>query len=197
MNAADAASSTESTDPEAELMARIAAGDEGEPLGRLIDRYSRPLFGLGMRLLGDRGAAEELVQDSFTRVWRSAGSYDPQRGSVRTFVYTLARRAAIDLHRRSARAPNPVEPGAVDQPLGHEPGVPDDFERLLTGMEVRGAMDSLSAPHLEVLELFYDEGLTQRQISERLGVPLGTVKTRAYHALRALRGQLEGRGLDV
>lgn len=177
-------------------MARIAGGEHGDPLKQLIDRYSRPLFGLGLRLLGDRGMAEELVQDSFVRVWRSAGRFDPERGSVRTFVYMIARRAAIDLQRRAARVPIPIDPEPPDG-AGREGGGPDAFEQLVTGIEVRDAMSSLSPAHREALELFYDRGFSQRQISERTGVPLGTVKTRTYHALRALRTELEGRGFDV
>jgi RNA polymerase sigma-70 factor, ECF subfamily len=186
-----------SADPEVHLMSRVAAGDAGDPLGELIGRYSRPLFGLGLRLLGDRGLAEELVQDSFVRIWRNAHSFDPERGSVRTFVYTIARRAAIDLQRRSKRVPLPVEPNPADRALGTDPAAADPFERLLVGIEVRDAMAALSGAHREVLELYYDAGLTQRQIAERLGVPLGTVKTRTYHALRAMRAELEGRGFDV
>lgn len=192
-----AAAAAVSNDPEVALMSRIAAGEQGDALERLIERYSRPLYGLGMRLLGDKGMAEELVQDSFVRVWRSAPSFDAERGSVRTFVYTIARRAAIDLQRRSNRVPVPVELAADDRPVGQETGVPDSFDRLLTRLEVREAMSTLSDPHREVIELFYDDGLSQREIAERIDVPLGTVKTRTYHALRALRSQLEERGLDV
>ncbi len=186
-----------SADPEVELMSRIADGELGEPLGQLIGRYSRPLFGLGMRLLGDRGMAEELVQDSFVRLWRNAHSFDPERGSVRTFVYTIARRAAIDLQRRAKRVPVPLDPDPVERALGTDPAAPDAFERLLVGIEVRDAMTSLSSAHREVLELAYDRGLSQRQIADRLGVPLGTVKTRTYHALRAMRAELDQRGFDV
>ncbi len=178
-------------------MSRVAAGESGEALGLLIERYSRPLYGLGMRLLGDRQMAEELVQDSFVRVWRSASSYDAELGSVRTFVYTIARRAAIDMHRRSQRVPAPVELAEGDEPPGYEAGLPDRFEQLITGMEVREAMTALSDSHRQVLEMFYDEDLRQWEIADRLGVPLGTVKTRTYHALRALRSELEERELDV
>lgn len=178
-------------------MSRVAAGESGEALGLLIERYSRPLYGLGMRLLGDRQMAEELVQDSFVRVWRSASSYDADRGTVRTFVYTIARRAAIDMHRRSQRVPMPVELSDNDSMIGQETGAPDSYERLVDGIEVREAMDTLSEAHREVLELSYDQDLPQKEIAERLGVPLGTVKTRVYHALKALRAELEERGLDV
>lgn len=150
-----------------------------------------------MRLLGDKGMAEELVQDSFVRVWRSASSYDSERGSVRTFVYTIARRAAIDLQRRSNRVPVPVELAEGDRPVGQEAGAPDSYDRLLTKLEVREAVATLSDAHREVIELYYDSRLTQREIAARIDAPLGTVKTRTYHALKALRAELEGRGLDV
>jgi len=191
------AASAVAIDAEVALMSRVASGESGEALGHLIERYSRPLYGLGMRLLGDRQMAEELVQDSFVRVWRSASSYDETKGSVRTFVYTIARRAAIDMQRRTQRVPIPVELADDDTTVGHEAGMPDSFERLVNGIEVREAMTTLSEAHREVLELSYDEDLPQKEIAERLGVPVGTVKTRTYHALRALRTELEERGLDV
>lgn len=178
-------------------MSRVAAGENGEALGLLIERYSRPIYGLGVRLLGDRQMAEDLVQDSFVRVWRSADAYDSSRGTVRTFIYTIARRAAIDIQRRSSRAPLPVELAENDTTVGFEAGLPDRYEQLVNSIEVREAMDTLSDDHREVLQLFYIEDLPQREIADRLSVPLGTVKTRTYHALRALRTELEQRGLDV
>jgi RNA polymerase sigma-70 factor, ECF subfamily len=173
---------------EARLLALVAAGDRDEPLVELYGRYARRVYGLGLRLLGDRGLAEELVQETFLRLWRSAPRFDPARSSVRTFVFTLARRAAIDLRRRR-RAP-------LDHPRQPGPPVDDgDFEALLVSLDVRDALEELTPKHREVLELHYRGDLTQRQISERLGVPVGTVKTRAYHALRALKGRLEERDL--
>lgn len=175
---------------DADLMLRIAAGDRSDALETLVARYSSAIFGLGMRLHSDRGTAEELVQDTFVRLWRSAERYDPERGSVRTFVYAIARRAAIDQRRRVASRPLPTvealdETGDDDEP----------YERLMTGLEVRAALGTLSDKHRVTLELFYDEDLSGPQIAERLQIPLGTVKTRAHHALRALRKELEVRGV--
>jgi len=82
---------------DAKLIARVAAGDLGHPLEELYDRYAARLHGLGLRLLGDPGLAEELVQETFVRLWQSADRYDPKRGSVPSFVFTIARRLAIDL----------------------------------------------------------------------------------------------------
>ena len=161
----------------------------------MIDRYSGVLYGFALRILGDRGMAEELVQDTFVRLWRSASRFDPDRGTVRTFIYAIARNAAVDLRRRAASRPLPATGHHVG--LGDVPAADEPFESLMLGFEVREAMKALSAKHRETLELAYDEDLTQRQIADRLGIPLGTVKTRAHHALRALRSELEGRGLAV
>ena len=175
---------------EAALVARVAAGDRGEPLAALYDRYARRLYGLGVHVLGDHGLAEELVQETFVRLWRSSGRYDPARASVRTFLFTLARRAAIDLHRRRAARPQTA-------PLHEHDALSSDdaFEQLLLGLDVRTALDALSPKHREVLELHVLAGLTQAQVAERLELPLGTVKTRTFYALRALRDELRERDL--
>lgn len=175
------------------MVARIAAGERGEPLEALVDAYSARLFALGMKMLGDRGMAEELVQDTFVRIWRSAGRYDSGRGTVRTFVYAVARNAAIDLQRRAASRPLP---SAVEIEDGEGDGE-EQFERLILGLELRAAMEALSDKHRDTLVLYYEEDLTQPQIAQRLQVPLGTVKTRAHHALRALRKEMEVRGLGA
>ena len=172
---------------EAELLALIASGDTGEPLRRLYDRYERRLFGLGIHLLRERGLAEELVQETWTRVWRSASRFDPDRGTARTFIYTIARRVAVDLWRRPSSRPFSVE-------LEDAGAVEARADEILLAVTVRDAMTSLSPAHREVLELVYDEDLKLAEIAARLGVPLGTVKTRAHHALRALRRALEERG---
>lgn len=174
---------------EAHLLALVAGGDRGKPLEELYDRYARRVFGLGLRLLDDPGLAEDLVQETFVRLWRSAHRFDPAKGSVRTFLFTLARRSAVDLWRRGRRNSSPLGP-APEQAAGE-----DAFEELLLGLDVRAALDELSVKHREVLELHYDCGLTQQQISDLLTIPLGTVKTRTYHALRALKEQLADRGL--
>ena len=174
---------------EAELLALVAAGDTGEPLRRLYDRYERRLYGLGVHLLREPGLAEELVQETRTRGWRSASRFDPDRGTPRTFIFTIARRVAVDLWRRpSSRTLHPE--------LENAGAIEARTDAVLLAVTVRDAMTSLSPAHREVLELVYDEDLKLAQIAERLGIPLGTVKTRAHHALRALRCALEERGWD-
>ena len=189
MDSISTAASMRVAGEEARLLALVASGDRDEPLAELYGRYARRVYGLGLRLLGDRGLAEDLVQETFLRLWRSAPRFDPGRATVRTFLFTIARRAAIDLWRRC---------GDRLEAVGYEiePLVDDDaFEALLVSLDVREALDELSAKHHEVLELHYRGDLTQQQISEQLDVPLGTVKTRTYHALRALKRKLEEREL--
>ena len=181
--AADAAAARE-----AELLDAVAAGDRGAPLKELYHRYEGRLYGLGLRLLGDAGLAEELVQETFLRLWRSADRYDRERGAPSTFIFTIARRLAIDLWRRPSSRP-------FAESTDDAPG-PDAVERVIVQLTVRDALDSLSDAQREVLELSYDRDLKQSEIAERLGIPLGTVKTRTYHALRSLKLALEERSVD-
>ncbi len=182
-------------DEEARLLARVAAGDDGEALVNLYRRYETPLYRLGLRLLRDEGMAEELVQDTFVRLWRSAPRFDPGRGSVRTFVFVIAHAAASDLRRRAASRPLDLgRTGEVEEPQATAEAV-DAVDQLLLGIAVGEALDSLSAIHGSVLRLYFEEDLTQPQIADRLGIPLGTVKTRTHHALRALRRELQERAV--
>lgn len=177
---------------EAALVARVAAGDSDDPMVALYERYGSRLYGLGMRLLGgDSGMAEEMVQETFVRLWRSAERFDPSQGSVKTFTFMLARRVAIDLRRRAAARP----PQSQAADAGHQVDDDQTFEQLIVGLDVRDALSSLSSKHREILELHCDGDLTQERIAERLGIPLGTVKTRTYYGLRALKLELEERGL--
>ena len=174
---------------EADLLARVASGDAGEPLRSLYRRYEGRLYGLGLRLLGDPGLAEELVQETFVRVWQGADRFDPARGSVRGLVFTIARRVAVDLWRRPSSRAFGAEPPelAVDDVAS---------DQVLLSITVRDAMMSLSPAHREVLELVYDDDMRLADVAERLEVPLGTAKTRAHYALHALRAALTERGWD-
>ena len=171
---------------DAELLGAVADGDRGDPLRELYRRYASRVYGLGVQLLSERGLAEELVQETFVRVWRNAGRFDPARGSPATFIFTIARRLAIDLWRRPSSRPIEIDP---------PPPSEDHVDRLVVGLGVRDALDSLTEPHRQVLELSYRDHLKQGEIAEKLGIPLGTVKTRTYHALRSLRSALEERGI--
>src|SRR6266487_3574883 len=172
---------------EAALLTAVGRGDRDRSLPELYRRYERRLFGLGIRLLGDPGLAEELVQETFLRLWRTADRFDPLRGTAATFILSIARHLAIDLWRRPSSRPVhplPDAPAAVEETI----------DRLLLQLAVRDALDSLPPAHREVLELSYRADLTQAEVASRLRIPLGTVKSRAYHALRAFRRAVDERG---
>lgn len=174
---------------DARLLMGVVSGHPPDAIDQLYQRYSGRIYGFGVRLLGDRQLAEELVQETFVRLWRTAGSFDPGRGSVTAYVLTMARRIAIDLWRRPSS--RPFDPEPPDAPA---PG--DEVDAVLTSVAVSEAMATLSPQHREVLELSYHGDLTQADIAAVLGIPLGTVKTRCYYALRALKLALLERGVD-
>jgi RNA polymerase sigma-70 factor, ECF subfamily len=176
---------------EAALLGRVAAGDRGAPLEELYARYESRLYGLGVKLLGDQGLAEELVQETFVRLWQQARRFDPARGTVSSFLFAIARRIAVDLWRRPSS--RPFEPEQAEAAAG----AGDPLDGVLQSLAVRDAMQSLSAPHRQILELFYGQDRKQSEIAELLGLPLGTVKTRSYYALRALKLALQERGIDA
>jgi RNA polymerase sigma-70 factor, ECF subfamily len=163
------------------LVRRVASGDE-RALSGLYDRYAGLVYGTGIRYLGDRGTAEELVQDVFTSVWRNAAGFDPARASFATWVYRITRNRATDLIRRRKARVRTID----SEPL-FEPGETDPSGELSRNFDVAAALSRLSAVHREVLTLAYFHGFSQREISERTGTPLGTVKSRTTAALRALR----------
>ncbi len=153
----------------------------------LYDRYRRVAFGLAYRILDDGGAAEEAVQDAFLLVWQRAASFDPGRGSgVRAWLLTIVHNRAIDARRsRSRRARPGVDLAVVEGVLA----VPDAWGEVSRGLErdrVRSAVDALPSEQQRAIEMAYFEGLTHREIAERTGTPLGTVKGRLRLGLRKL-----------
>jgi RNA polymerase sigma-70 factor, ECF subfamily len=175
---------------DADLVAQIAGGNIDEPVAELYRRYGPRLYRFGVQLLGDSGLAEEMVQECFVRLWRTAGRFDINRGTVAGYLFVISRSIAADLRKRpSSRPLAPVEEGQL-------PAQPDDADRIVASLAVQDALDSLSPIHREVLMLVHGEGLTQTQIAKRLGLPLGTVKTRMFHGLRALKTALAERGYD-
>ncbi len=176
---------------EADLMAQVAAGDIGAPVAELYRRYGGRLYRFGVQALGNAGLAEEMVQECFVRLWRTAGRFDADRGTVAAYLFVIARSVAADVRKRpSSRPLVPVEDAQLPPQL-------DSVDRILERLMVRDALDSLSPAHREVLRLVHEDGLTQSQIAARLGLPLGTVKTRMFHGLRALRAALIERGFDA
>ena len=168
-----------------ELISRTGDGDRGA-FEVLYRRYSRPVFGLALRRLGDRGRAEDAVQETFASIWRAARSYRPERGPGAPWLYAVARNAIID--RSRARYEPPAE--APDE-ASPELGPPERVEAGWTAWRVHRALEELSPNERSVIELAYWSGLSQSEVAEYLGIPLGTVKTRTRAALAHLADQLE------
>ena len=179
-----AMATNEATD--GELIVRAGDGDRGA-FEVLYRRYARPVFGLALRRLGDRGRAEDAVQETFASVWRAARSYRPERGPGGPWLYAVARNAITD--RSRARNEPAVE--APDQE-SHEAGPPDRAEASWVAWRVHRALEELSQNERSVIELAYWGGLSQSEVADYLGIPLGTVKTRTRAALARLADVLEG-----
>jgi RNA polymerase sigma-70 factor (ECF subfamily) len=173
------------TPSDGELIERIGEGDRAA-FESLYARYARPIFALALRRLGDRGRAEDAVQEAFAAVWRSARTYRPERGAGAHWLYAVARNAIVD--RGRARGENPAEP--AEEPSA-EPGPPDVAESDWAAWRVHRAIGELPERERVVVELAYWGGLSQSEVAKRLGVPLGTVKTRTRSALSRLADLLE------
>ena len=164
------------------LLQRVAHSGDERALSELYDRYAGLIYGAGVRYLGDRVLAEDLVQDVFTSVWRSASRFDPARASFATWVYRITRNRATDLIRRR-RARVRTVGGVAHAEIGEE----DHTVELSRSFDVASALSLLSPAHREILTLAYFHGLSQSEISRRTDTPLETVKSRTTAALRALR----------
>jgi RNA polymerase sigma-70 factor (ECF subfamily) len=168
-----------------ELISRTADGDRGA-FDVLYRRYSRPVFGLALRRLGDRGRAEDAVLETFASIWRAARSYRPERGPGAPWLYAVARNAITD--RGRSRSEPPMD--APDSP-SLEAGPAERAESSWTAWRVHRALEELNTNERSVIELAYWSGLSQSEIAEFLNIPLGTVKTRTRAALARLAVLLE------
>jgi RNA polymerase sigma-70 factor (ECF subfamily) len=175
-----------------QLMTCLEGPEVGAALARLYDRYSRTVFGVGLKMLGDRSLAEELTQEVFLKVWHSSGTFDPSRGGFSTWLFRVTRSVALDLHRRRARKIRPLPEGDTHLAAVREDssGPQEIVDESWLSWRVSRALGALDPAHREVIELAYFGGLSQREISVRTGVPLGTVKTRTARAFRRLREDL-------
>lgn len=191
---------------DADLVAAVAAGSE-DALATLYDRHAPAIHAAALRLGGDRGVAEDVVQEVFLALWNRADSFDPDRGSLAAWLGTIARHRAVDRLRAAGRRPRLVTlPGPGDDPAGDaleralhaSPGTAgsaaDDPERALESAEARdaigAALAAMSEQERAVILLAYRDELSQSEIAATLGWPLGTVKTRTRRALGRLRAAL-------
>ena len=160
---------------------------------RLYDNFGRLVYSLIYRIVQDAGVAEDLVQETFLRVWNQAHAIDPSRGSPAAWVLTVARNRAIDWRRSVAGKP---DRGVWDNYAAERPGNFLDMEKVLIDSDraqrVRAAMKRLNENQRSVIEMAYFEGLSQTEMAGRTGQPLGTIKTWVRSALKNLREELAG-----
>lgn len=182
--------STETRVSDTDLIARFVWRDESA-LSEIYDRYSSALFGLALRVSGSRERAEEIVQDTFLKLWNNPKIFDPSRAALSTFLLTLVRNAAIDTLRRE-RFTTPLEdeegqplPIATDQisPL-------EQAELAADAKQIRNAMQALSEAHRQTVEFAYFRGASREEIASAMNVPVGTVKSRLKYALDKLKNVL-------
>jgi RNA polymerase sigma-70 factor, ECF subfamily len=167
-----------------EAVIALIARSDGSALAELYDRYGRIAYGLALRVMRDQALAEDAVQDAFLDVWRSAGRFRPERSKASTWILTLVHRRAVDLVRREERRRfEPLE--AAPEPSGE---ATDEIAWLgLERARVREALRQLPDQQREALGLAYFDGYTQTELAERLGEPLGTIKSRMFNGLTRLR----------
>jgi RNA polymerase sigma factor (sigma-70 family) len=175
------------------LVALVARRDEGA-LAALYDRFGRIAYGLALRVVRDSALAEDAVQEAFMTVWRNADRYMPERGKASSWILTFAHRRAVDLVRREER--RRAEP--LDDTHVEEQTPPPDEEAWLRlrRERVQQALRALPDQQREALELAYFGGFTQSELAERLGQPLGTIKSRMFTGLARLRELLEETELE-
>ncbi len=161
---------------EREVLERFRIGDESA-VKAIYDRFGGPVFALSMSILRDRGLAADATQQTFIKAWRAASTYDPER-SFAPWIYTIARRTAIDIYRKQSRA-RPSENIEIV-------ALPPNLETVWEIFEVRSALDQLPDDERHVVRLSHFEGLTHVEIAERLGIPVGTVKSRSHRAHQRL-----------
>lgn len=173
-----------SGDEDGALLRQVAQGDQ-EAFASLYDRYGAAALGLAIKICSDRALAEDVVQEAFVSMWQRASRFDPARGSVPSYLFATVHNKAVDAirHEESVRRRELGE-------LPADPGAETVVEAAWLGVRrsaVRSAVARLSAPQREALELAYFEGLTYSEVAKKLGIPLGTAKTRLRDGMIRLR----------
>jgi RNA polymerase sigma-70 factor (ECF subfamily) len=170
-----------------DVVTRFAAGDD-DAVRSVYREYGRLVYSVASRVLRDHTLAEEATQQTFVQAWRAARSFDPQR-ELAPWLVTIARRVAIDVHRREARrAHDSVEIVSASEPalVTEAPSA----EQIYDVWEVRHAVDALPGDEREIVRLQHLEGMTHQVIADRLGLPVGTVKSRSFRAHKRLAASL-------
>jgi len=163
------------------LVAAIRSGEQSA-MAALYDRYSSVVYSVALRVLGDTGAAEDILQEVFLQLWRNPGSFDASRGNLGAWLAVIARNRAID-GLRKRRPESDIE----DVVLSIEPDLADEADRARAAQKLRGLLGTMPAAQRAALEMAYFEGLTHTEIAAKTGEPLGTIKTRIRAGLTTLR----------
>jgi RNA polymerase sigma-70 factor, ECF subfamily len=177
-----------------EALVALAARSEQSALAELYDRYGRTAYGLALRIVRDQALAEDAVQDAFLTIWRTASRFVPERGKASTWILTLVHRRAVDTVRREQRRRTDSLERAAEPAVE---GVEEDAWLRLQRERVQTALRNLPDAQREALELAYYGGFSQSELAERLGQPLGTIKSRMFTGLSRLREQLGEPGTEI
>ncbi len=176
-----ASARTQSAEMERELIAGVRAGREAA-MAQLYDKYSGIVYSVALRVLGDTGAAEDVLQEIFMQLWRKPESFDASRGSLAAWLAVIARHRAIDALRK--RKP---ETDISEVVIADDLNLEEDAGRKLTIEKIRDALAGMPPEQRKAIELAFFEGLTHSEVAAKTGEPLGTVKTRIRTALQTLR----------
>jgi RNA polymerase sigma-70 factor (ECF subfamily) len=163
-----------------------------DALRAAYDAHGPELYRFARRSLADAALAEDAVQEAFVRAWRASAAYDPARSSQRTWLFAILRNVVIDF-ARARRVRPPLAPAEAGE-SGSGPRADDDIDRVLTTWQVEAALAALDDEHRRVLVEVHWRGRPYAEVADDLGIPAGTVKSRVYYGLRALRGALEAQG---
>lgn len=179
-----------------QLMAQVALGDT-TAYEVLYDRYSSAIMGFALRITGNYGLAEEVVQETFWRIWRKADSFRTQRGAFANWFFSIARNLSIDILRRQRTQAQPASEAEqiIEQVVDQQADVAEIAWLQVKHQQVRGAVAILPADQRNVIEMAYFRGMTRQEIAQTTGEPLGTIHTRARLALQKLRETLQTQGI--
>ena len=189
------------TDQDDHVLIGYVADGSAEALGVLYDRHSPIVLSFAMRLIGDRQHAEEILQEVFLKTWRQAGRFRHERGAFVTWLLSITHNLAIDEIRKRNRRPQKAQAADPELLLANvtsdEPSIEMSVEMGMIRSTIIGALNELPDSQRLAIELAYTRGLTQREIAEHLGEPLGTIKTRMRLGMRKMREYLNAREVDL
>ena len=186
--------------PDETLAVQVARGDQAA-LEALYDRYASIVMGIALKIIGDQAVAEDILQETFWRVWQSAETYQSQLGTFTGWLFRIARNLAIDAYRRRNVRPQAIlsvgdSDSVLDQTADPDVNVAEQAQSILMNRQLRRAVASLPGVQRQVIEMAYFFGMTRQEIAEATGEARGTIHTRARLALQKLRGELEREELE-